>query len=1045
MAPSGNWPITRLVVAPMTEQSLFKRTVFFVGVTLAGYIANNMALQLSDVTPLLLGLIAPMLLLLRLGFLVGLISLLVVLLPLAPGPLWVLAAAQFFLLWPARRFHSLSLVLVSGAYLLLAIGVLDYTSPYQDPMYLSFSALLYCINFLLNCAGSKMLFDVTAARTERRRQTLQHQLASRIAIYSAVPASFLTMMALFGATVLDLSKNNAKHLQLNQHVSSELTSQLTGYIKQLELTRQHLDKVPQDELLRELVKSNPAFISALRTDAQGIVQGFYKEFIAADIRNSSVAHREYFSVPKATLKPMVSNIFQGQQLGHDLLFAVAVPLFSNEQFAGVLEVSVSLERLTSQFPAPHPSSNYQFLLLDGSQLKLWGQDQLQTPLGQFVNLEANELVSKFQLFSRSWFNPVHSVQLSENGEHMLQKTAISQTNWQLLQYSEMASLYFRYDLFLAVAQLGLAFLVILMRYSSRQFVSGYTETLGHVIHSLERLEPDQEHVASMGHRATAIEFDELQSSFDRMQRRIAQAHRQLQQVLLEKTQLSDELEQRVQTRTRELASERDKANELAAIKSRFLANMSHELRTPLSIIQGYASQMQAETLPPAAQAELKAIREHSMFLLHIVNDILDTAKIDEGKLRLDPQPINLPELLQELAATLQLLTRNKDLVADLQIAVNLPAVVITDSFRLRQIVMNLMSNAVKFTEHGFVRLSASYQAPNLVIAVTDSGTGISLEQQQRIFQAFEQADVSTTRQFGGTGLGLYISQRLAEMLDARLTLQSEIGQGSCFTLEMPITLANAAVIEHAELPSAQVPELPNRVILIVDDVSELRQLFQSMLKGSGASIVQAANGDDALAEIAKQPIDLLLLDMHMPVRDGLSTLKTLRQQGYTMPVIALTADVQLHKHQEILDAGGQQVLTKPVDATNLISAIQGVLGKPSTTEVIDSSAQTAGILLTQSPNTEPVPNDTGWDDLQLSFVESLPPQLTQLQQADNELMHQLLHKLKGTAACLDFGTLSQLALLAETQLKEHQECAHELIALTDHINELIQKLPTKET
>lgn len=1025
----------------MTEQSLIKRLVFFVGVTLAGYFANTLALQLSDVTPLLLGLIAPMLLLLRFGFFIGLASLLVVLLPLAPGPLWLLASAQFLLLWPARRFQSLPLVLVAGSYLLLVIGFLDYTKPQQDPLYLCFTALLYSMNFLLNFAGSKMLFDVTAARTEQRRQTLQHQLASRIAVYSAVPASLLTMIALYGATVLDLSKNNAKNFQLNQHVSAELTSQLTGYIKQLELTRQHLDKVPQDELLRELVKSNPAFISALRTDANGIVQGFYKEFIAADIRNSSVAHREYFSVPKATLKPMVSNIFQGQQLGHDLLFAVAVPLFTNQEFAGVLEVSVSLERLTSQFPAPHPSSNYQFLLIDGAKLKLWGQDKLQTPLGQSVNLEYNQLVSKFQLFANSWFNPVHAVQLSENGEHMLQKTTISQTSWQLLQYSEMNQLYFRYDLFLVVAQLGLALLVLLMRYSSRQFVRSYTETLSHVIHSLERLEPDQEQIASMSHRATAIEFDELQNSFDRMQRRIAQAHRQIQQVLLEKTQLSDELEQRVQTRTRELANERDKANELAAIKSRFLANMSHELRTPLSIIQGYASQMQLETLPPAAQSQLKSIREHSRFLLHIVNDILDTAKIDEGKLRLDPQPVNLPELLQELAATLQLLTSNKGLNTELQIASSLPTVVITDSFRLRQIVMNLLSNAVKFTDRGFVRLSARYQSPHLIIAVTDSGTGISLEQQQRIFQAFEQADVSTTRQFGGTGLGLYISQRLADMLDARLTLQSEIGQGSTFTLEMPITLATSNRIDHAELKSTPVPNLPNRTILIVDDVSELRQLFQSMLSGSGARIVQAANGDEALAIIAAQPIDLLLLDMHMPVRDGLSTLKALREQGFKMPVIALTADVQQQKHQEIIAAGCQEVLTKPVEATILISAIQNVLADFNTA---NNNAIAAGNAVNPliAPPQSAINTTAGWDELQLSFVESLAPQLSQLQQAEPEQLQLLLHKLKGTAACLEFGTLSQLALLAENQLKEQQECTHELIALTNHINELIKNLPT---
>ena len=1026
----------------MTSTSLVQRFVFFTGVTFAGYFANSLALQLSDVTPLLLGLIAPMLLSLRLGFWVGLASLVLVLLPLDPAQFWLVAAAQFFLLWPARRFHSLTLVMVSASYLLLVLGLLDYTSPHQDPLYLGLTALLYCFNFLLNCAGTKMLFDVTAARTERSQQTLQHQLASRIAVYSAIPTSFLTMMALYGATGLDLSKNNAKHQQLNQHLSAELNSQLTGYIKQLELTRQHLDKVPQDELLRELVKSNPAFISALRTDSKGIVLGFYKEFIAADIRNTSVAHREYFSVPQTTLKPMISNIFQGKQLGHDLLFAVSIPLFNAEKFAGVLEVSVSLERLTRQFPAPHANSNYQFVLVDGAKLKLWGQDQIQTPLGQPVDLEKNQLVSEHQLFSDSWFNPVHTVQLSRHGEHMLQSTAISQTDWLLLQYSEMANLYFRYDMFLLVAQLGLALLVLLMRYSSRQFVRSYTETLSHVIHSLEHLEPNQEFIASGEHRATAIEFDELQTSFERMQRRIAQAHRQIQQVLQEKTQLSDELEQRVQTRTRELATERDKANELASIKSRFLANMSHELRTPLSIIQGYAGQMQLDSLPANAQTQLKAIREHSQFLLHIVNDILDTAKIDEGKLRLDPQPVNLPELLEELATTLKSLIGQKPLLTEIKIPTDLPAVIVTDSFRVRQIVINLMSNAVKFTDRGFIRFSTEYKAPHLIIQITDSGAGISSEQQQRIFQAFEQADVSTTRQFGGTGLGLYICQRLAEMLDARLTLQSQVGQGSCFTLEMPITITTTEHLTHSIKLSQPAPFLPNKLILIVDDVSELRQLFKSMLDGSGARVVQASDGEEALKLIAEQAIDLILLDMHMPVRDGLSTLRALRQMGNQVPVIALTADVQAEKHQEIVAAGGQLVLTKPVEANILTAAIQMML--THNTNSTDSHIQVP-IESTISPSVTLVADELNahlhWDDLQISFIESLTTLLPQLESANAEEQKTILHKLKGTAACLDLGTLSQLALLAENQLNEHQECSHELTAVASHINELVQKLP----
>jgi signal transduction histidine kinase/DNA-binding response OmpR family regulator len=1030
----------------MNAKGWFTSSVFFTGVCVAGYLANSLSLQLSDVTPLLLGLIAPMLLTMRLGVWAGALSLWLVMLPLQAPLIWLIAMVQLVFFWPARYFQPLRLVMSVSAYWLFVIFVLDYHKPTLDPLYLSLSAFLFSSNFFLNCAGAKMLLDVTASKAERSRQTLQHQLASRIAAYSAVPASFLILAALHGATVLDLAKNNANQLQLNQQVSANLSSQLTGFVKQLELTRQHLDKVSQDELLRELVKSNPAFISALRTDANGIVMGFYKEFIAADIRNTSVAHREYFSVPKTTLKPMVSNVFRGQQLGKDLLFAVSVPLFYQQKFAGVLEVSVSLERLTRQFTLPQAQTNYQFVLIDGAQLKLWGQDQQQTALGQQLDLERNQLVTHFQLYADSWFNPVQPVALSRSGEHMLQQTTIAQTDWSLLQYSEMAQLYLRYEFYQALAQLTLALMVLLMRYSSRQFVRSYTETLSHVIHSLERLAPDQTQIESISHRASAVEFDELQHSFNRMQRRISQAHRQIQQVLHEKTQLSDELELRVQARTRELANERDKANELALIKSRFLANMSHELRTPLSIIQGYAGQMHAEHLSAIAQQQLKSIQDHSQFLLHIVNDILDTAKIDEGKLRLDPTPVDLPQLFIQLASTLQLLTSNKGLKAELQIADNLPQLIVTDSFRLQQILMNLISNAVKFTQTGFVRLQVNYQAPLLIIQIADSGAGISEEQQQRIFQAFEQADVSTTRQFGGTGLGLYICQRLAELLDATLSLQSKLGEGSTFSLTMPVTISSEAPAHNSYHEVFAPPQaLANLTILIVDDVAELRTLFQSMLLATGAHIIQAANGDDALNIINSTPVDLLLLDMHMPVRDGLSTLKALRLNGIMIPVIALTADVQPQKQHEILAAGGQQVLTKPVDAKTLIAEVYRLL-LPISSQTLASTLATP---LTTSDSTEKLNGDevtelteenaTAWDELQTSFVQSLEAQLYQLQHAATDDQMLLLHKLKGTAACLEFGTLSQLALLAETQLKEQQECQHELEALSRYINALLHK------
>jgi CheY-like chemotaxis protein len=359
--------------------------------------------------------------------------------------------------------------------------------------------------------------------------------------------------------------------------------------------------------------------------------------------------------------------------------------------------------------------------------------------------------------------------------------------------------------------------------------------------------------------------------------------------------------------------------------------------------------------------------------------------------------------------------------------------------------MNLISNAVKFTEHGFVKFKVDYQSPELIMEIVDSGTGISDEQQQRIFQAFEQADLSTTRQFGGTGLGLYICRRLAELLDARLTLQSQLGKGSCFVLRLPISLTTAEQQAALVKSTVQPIDFSGKTILIVDDVAELRRLFQSMLTNSKASIFQASDGDEALEVISLQTVDLVLLDMHMPVRDGMSTLKTMRLLGYNQPVIALTADVLPEKHQEILHAGGQLVLTKPVSQMALLEAIQLTLTVEINPIDINSadSKQMSKVDSYQETQQSFVLQANPFDELQLSFIESLAEQIEELQNAEPVPLKLLLHKLKGTAACLELNKLSELASQAELALKNEEDTSLVLTELVAEINHLLSQLPAE--
>lgn len=1016
----------------------WSRRLFFFGyVTAIGALAHSFIVHTPHVYPLLLGMIAPSLLYLRLGVFWALPSYVLVMLPISEPSLWLIATVQFVAtvlsLWLGRWSRTALL----GGYLLAMFMLISSIEPQMPWLMQWFAAIIQTTVLLFNQYAATMMLDITQTAEQRREQTLQSQLSGRIAVYSAIPAGLLVLLGLYGATVLELSQRNLRAYDQSMAVAHSLETKLTSYIAELELSVQQRGLANDQALLRNLVKHQPEFISALITDANGNVTAFYKEFIDHDISGDNVSFRPYFSIPRQTLKPAITDMFRGQQLGKDLIFAVSVPLLHNGKFDGVLEVSVAINRLTESFPKLKPSQQENYILLDGQGYKLWGTEQAPSA-GSHINLAELRLVQSNTLFADSPLLNGPIPFISNQGEHLLQRYAIAGTAWQLLFYSEMEPSYWKYNGMVAITLVLLFLATLLVRHSAAKFVQGYTDTLSALVKLIRQLDVADKAPALPILTTTSREFEQLQQSYLHLQRRIQQAVRELQLVLTEKTELSNELELRVQQRTQELALERDKANHLAAVKTRFLANMSHELRTPLTVIQGYAEQLTQSLQGDESKRQLQALRDHSDFLLHIVNDILDSAKIEEGKLSIAPEVFALKPLLQQLQQACSPLAQRKQLRLELDIKAGVPEWIYSDSFRLRQILFNLLSNALKFTQQGFVRLTLRLDGNHLLIEVTDSGPGISAEQQVRIFEAFEQADVSTTRQFGGTGLGLFISRRLAELLGATLTLHSTLGFGSCFSLQLPlIELTHEAIAQANQTQQTPVDDATTALqgtVLLSDDVEELRTLFRSMLEPYGLTCLEAQDGAVAIETLKQQHVDVLLLDMHMPVLDGMGVLQELRSWPNRPAVIALTADVQTDVHQLILAAGAQQVLTKPVAKQQLLAAIQ------SYTSVNPTQANPNFGSKPDAPAPKVDYVVSGFDDLQQSYIESFEAVLLSIQQATPSELQAILHKIKGTAACLEFTALSLYAQQAEQQLKADNAAVPELTSLRDEIARLQQAM-----
>lgn len=1012
----------------MTRARHARRSFFFFYVTALGLIAHALCIQLSMVWPLLLGTIAPMLLYMRLGIAWSVPSLVIVMLPFGDAFIWVIAIAQLLCTAVGLSYGRWVRSLASIGFLVAMLSLLAATNPEMSEAMQWFCAVIQTSVLVFNQYAANMMLAITQTIEQRREQTLQSQLSGRIAVYSAIPAGLLVLLALYGATVLDISRLNLRAHQYATDVAHTLQARLAAYQAKLELLAKQRALASDDELLRNLVRLHPEFISALITDKHGKVTAFYKEFIDHDITGDDVSFRAYFQVPRQTGAPTITDMFRGRQLGKDLLVAIAVPLNDEHGFAGVLEVSIAIEKLTSSFGKVDAGPWQNFILVDAQGFKLWGTDPLAT-LGQYADLQQLHLAPDTPLFSQSWLLSGAVPILSNGGEHLLQQMPIAGTSWQLILYTEMEPTYWQYNTMAALTLVLLSLSTLIVRHSAGKFVVGYTNTLSALVRLLRNLDVADSGPVLPKLTTTSREFEQLQQSYLHLQRRIQQAVRELQQVLKEKTALSDELEVRVQQRTQELAAERDKANELAAVKSRFLANMSHELRTPLTVIQGYAEQLADSVQGDEQSRQLRALRDHSDFLLQIVNDILDSAKIEEGKLAINPEVFKLQQLLNELQQACQPLAERKGLRFELHRQPDVPPWVYSDSLRLRQILLNLLSNALKFTERGFVRLSVRHVKQQLLFDVTDSGPGISAEQQVRIFQAFEQADVSTTRQFGGTGLGLFISRRLAELLGAQLHLHSTPGFGSCFTLHLPLIEITSEAIEQAqqrvEQIDAESTERWQGSLLLVDDVAELRRLFKSMLSETGLQLLEASDGKQALEMLKQQQIDVMLLDMHMPNLDGMGVLQQLMDMPYKPIVIAVTADVQVQAHQQILAAGAHLVLTKPLTRQALQHAIRPYI------QVVNTNP--ANGQLTQSSES------ALFDDLQRSYIETLPQQIAALQQATPPELLPLLHKIKGTAACLDFTELSQHALHAETMLRQESHSPSSLAPVIQAMHQLLRQ------
>ena len=499
-------------------------------------------------------------------------------------------------------------------------------------------------------------------------------------------------------------------------------------------------------------------------------------------------------------------------------------------------------------------------------------------------------------------------------------------------------------------------------------------------------------------------------------------------------------EKRIVQLNKELDAHAHELESATLAKSAFLAHMSHEIRTPLTAITGYADLLLEPQQTESVRAQrISVIRRSGEHLLSLINGILDLSKIEAGAMSAEHIRVEPAQILNDISSIMRVRAAEKNLRLDFVIEGTIPRTIQSDPTKLKQILMNLMGNAVKFTGSGGVRVLVamveSPDAPRLRIQIVDSGPGMSQEAIGRLFQPFTQLDASTTRRFGGTGLGLAISKRLVELLGGQLHVQSTPGQGSNFTVEVPTGSLKGVERVAGPLESMCASESaagdqqprPARIwgrLLLAEDNPDNQAMFAHHLRKAGADVVLVGDGQAACDAVAgaDPPFDLILLDMQMPVLDGYAAASRLRHDGFKGPIIALTAHAMEEDRAKCVAAGCTDHLAKPIKRDVLIAAVARYL---------------TGALQAEEAGDPKIQQLLG------KFLRRLPEQVSRLRSslAESRLLEldTLLHDLKGSGGTFGFSTITEAALRVESARAAGAEPA-EISRLIDELVGVIRNV-----